>query len=122
MLERTRESSNELGHCSFEDSLVLSNIDWFKALEEEVDPITAAKVKHRGTLAKVIGLVLDYPDHAELLKELHAMLRGSFSKGDFAATLFERLNAGQDLKCPAYITDALTWLSGQLNVTAGETP
>ena len=60
--------------------------------------------------------------HPELLKELHAMLRGSFSKGDFAATLFERLNAGQDLKCPAYITDALTWLSGQLNVTAGETP
>lgn len=115
-------AASEQWPSSFEDSLVLSNIDWFKALEEEVDPITAAKVKHRGTLAKVIGLVLDYPDHAELLKELHAMLRGSFSKGDFAATLFERLNAGQDLKCPAYITDALTWLSGQLNVTAGETP
>lgn len=107
---------------SFEDSLILSNIDWFKALAEETDPITGEKVKHRGTLAKVIGLVLDHSDHGELVKELHAMLRGSFNKGDFAATLFERLNAGQALECPAYITDALTWLSCQLNITAGETP
>ena len=53
-------AASEQWPSSFEDSLVLSNIDWFKALEEEVDPITAAKVKHRGTLAKVIGLVLDY--------------------------------------------------------------
>jgi hypothetical protein len=106
---------------SFEDALVLSNIDWFKALDEEKDPVTGKKEDHRGTLAKVIDLVLDHPDHTELLKELHAMLRGNFSKGDFAATLFERLNAGQALACPAYIADALAWLSGQLNVTAGET-
>lgn len=106
---------------SFEDTLVLSNIDWFKALDEEKDPVTGKKEDHRGTLAKVIDLVLDHPDHTELLKELHAMLRGNFSKGDFAATLFERLNAGQALACPAYIADALAWLSGQLNVTAGET-
>ncbi|MFI0472012.1 AAA family ATPase [Halomonas sp. HMF6819] len=107
---------------SFEDSLVLSNLDWFKALDQEKDPITGNKKDHRGTLGKVMGIVLDNPDHTELLKELHVMLRGNFSKGDFAATLFERLNAGQALECPAYIADALTWLSGQLNVTAGETP
>lgn len=107
---------------SFEDSLVLSNTDWFKALDKETDPVTGKKEVHRGTLAKVIGIVLDNPDHTDLLKELHTMLRGNFSKGDFAATLFERLNAGQALQCPAYINDALTWLSSQLNVTAGETP
>lgn len=107
---------------SFEDSLVLSNIDWFKALDEEKDFATGKKKVHRGTLGKVIDLVLDYPDHAELLKELHTTLHGSFSKGDFAATLFERLNAGQALECPAYIADALAWLSGQLNGTDGETP
>lgn len=107
---------------SFEDALVLSNIDWFKALDKEIDPVTGKKKNHRGTLGKVIGLVLDHPDHTELLKELHAMLRENFSKGDFAATLFERLNAGQALTCPAYIADALTWLGAQLNVTAGETP
>ena len=107
---------------SFEDSLILSNIDWFKALDEEKDVFSGKKKDQRGALGKVIGLVLDHPDHTELLKELHEMLHGNFSKGDFAATLFERLNAGEALACPAYIVDALTWLSDQLNVTAGETP
>ena len=107
---------------SFEDSLVLSNIAWFKALDDEKDPATGMKKNHRGALGKVVGLVLDHPEHSELLRELHAMLRGNFSKGDFAATLFERLNNGQTLACPAYITDALAWLSCQLNAAGGETP
>ncbi|MGM8932911.1 AAA family ATPase [Salinicola halophyticus] len=106
---------------SFEDSLILTNIDWFKELDNERDA-DGKKVKHVGTLNKVLGLVLDHPDHAELLKELHDMLHGSFSKGDFAATLFERLNADANLKCPDYIADALSWLSDQLRVNEGETP
>lgn len=107
---------------SFEDALVLSNIEWFQSLDDERDPATGEKTKHRGALGKVIGLVLDYSDHSELRKELHEMMHGSFSKGDFAATLFERLNAGQDLACPEYIADALTWLSEELTVVDGETP
>ena len=107
---------------SFEDALVLSNVEWFKALDKEADPISGKKTEHRGTLRKVVGLVLDHPEHTELLEELHTMLRGNFSKGDFAATLFERLNKGQALACPIYIADALTWLTDQLNVKAGETP
>lgn len=107
---------------SFEDALVLSNVDWFKALDDETDSLSGEKKTHRGTLGKVIGLVLDHPKHTELLAELHTMLRGNFSKGDFAATLFERLNKGQAVACPAYIADALAWLTGQLNVKAGETP
>lgn len=49
-------------------------------------------------------------------------MHSSFRKGDFAATLFERLNAGAALECPAYIKDALSWLSVELKVNSGETP
>ena len=106
---------------SFEDALVLSNIAWFKKLDEEVDD-KGEKRMHRGALGKVVDLALDHPDHEKLLEALHMMMRGSFSKGDFAATIFERLNAGAALHCPAYIKDALVWLSTELKVTAGETP
>lgn len=113
-------SASDQWPSSFEDALVLSNIDWFKALDDEIDCATGKKRNHRGTLGKVIGLVLDHSEHTELLKELHDMLRGKFSKGDFAATLFERLNNGEALACPIYISDALAWLSDQLTATAGE--
>jgi predicted ATP-dependent endonuclease of OLD family len=105
---------------SFEDALVLSNIDWFRALDEEKDIVSGEKKNHRGALGKVVDLVLDHPDHVELLGQLHTMLHGNFSKGDFAASLFERLNAGETLACPAYIADALGWLSDQLNVSPGD--
>ncbi len=106
---------------SFEDALVLSNIAWFKKLDEEVDE-NGRKIKHRGAIKKVIDVVLDNPDHVNLLEGLHKLMRGSFSKGDFAATIFERLNAGAALDCPGYIKDALTWLNTELKVNAGETP
>ena len=106
---------------SFEDALVLSNIDWFKKLDEEVDD-KGNKRKHRGALGKVIDLVRHHPDHVELVEALHKLMHGSFSKGDFAATIFERLNAGAALDCPGYIKDALAWLSTELKVNAGETP
>lgn len=107
---------------SFEDALVLANLDWFKSLNDELDDATGKKRNHRGTLGKVVGLVLDHADHTELLKELHDMLRGKFSKGDFAATLFERLNNGEALACPTYISDALKWLSEQLSTTVETKP
>ncbi|ALU91505.1 hypothetical protein Hrubri_4360 [Herbaspirillum rubrisubalbicans M1] len=105
---------------SFEDSLILSNIDWFKDLENEVGK-DGKKVTHRGALAKVIGTVKDHPDHGELLEELHRMLRRSFSKGDFAASVFERMEKGARLVCPAYISDALAWLQEQLTSKREET-
>jgi predicted ATP-dependent endonuclease of OLD family len=106
---------------SFEDALVLSNIAWFKKLDEEVDE-KGDKRKHRGALGKVVDLVLDHQDHVALLEALHKLMHGSFSKGDFAATIFERLTAGATLDCPEYIKDALAWLGTELKVTAGETP
>lgn len=105
---------------SFEDALVLSNIAWFKGLDEEKDPASGEKVKHRGTLGKVVGLVVDYPKPAELAQQLHATMHKGFSKGDFAATLFERFNSG-NLACPSYIADALDWLAEQLHATGAAT-
>jgi predicted ATP-dependent endonuclease of OLD family len=103
---------------SFEDALVLSNIAWFSSLDDEKDPASGKKVKHRGTLGKVIGLVVDYPNPAELAQQLHATMHKGFSKGDFAATLFERFNYG-NIACPSYIAEALMWLEEQLH-TPGE--
>ncbi|MCP1574180.1 putative ATP-dependent endonuclease of OLD family [Herbaspirillum rubrisubalbicans] len=113
-------AASEQWPSSFEDSLILSNIDWFKNLENEKDK-DGKKVVYRGALRKVIDIVADHPDHVELLKELHAMLRGSFSKGDFAASIFEHMENGQKLVCPAYIHDALDWLHQQLTAKREET-
>jgi predicted ATP-dependent endonuclease of OLD family len=88
---------------SFEDAFVLTNMDWFKALEGET-----------GALGAAARTVAKNSDPRALNGALHEMLRGSFNKGDFAATLFERLSLGQSLKCPEYISDALTWLQMEL--------
>lgn len=102
---------------SFEDALVLSNIAWFKGLNGEKEPVSGKKTEHRGTLGKVVGLVMDYPNPAELALQLHATMHQGFSKGDFAASLFERFDHG-NLVCPSYIDGALNWLVEQLQ-TAG---
>jgi predicted ATP-dependent endonuclease of OLD family len=106
---------------SFEDALILANIPWFKKLGEMVDD-KGKKKKPKGALGKAVQLVVDHPNHTELLKALHDLMRSSFKKGDFAATLFEMLNAGEALECPGYIKGALTWLSTELKVDAEETP
>lgn len=101
---------------SFEDAVVLSNIAWFKSLDDEKDPTSGKKVQHRGTLGKVVGLVADYPIPAELNQQLHAAMHSGFNKGDFAATLFERFDSGT-LACPSYIAEAFDWLVQQLHAT-----
>jgi hypothetical protein len=57
------------------------------------------------------------PDPAGLNVALHELLRGSFKKGDFAASIFEALCAGKPLQCPGYISDALAWLQEELEPT-----
>lgn len=99
---------------SFEDALVLSNIVQIKVLDEEVDPANGNKIRHRGTLGKVIGLVVDYPQPADLARQLHVTMHNGFRKGDFAATLFERFNS-LNLTCPSYIAEALDWLATEMH-------
>lgn len=101
---------------SFEDSLILSNIEWFKELSEEKE---GKKVKSpTGALGAAASTVAETKTHPELASALHALMHDSFSKGDFAASIFERVAAGESIACPKYIADALAWLQEQLEPSA----
>lgn len=97
---------------SFEDSFVLTNIEWFKTIGNETGEETPEKVT--GPLAAVVDVVLATPDPKELSSQLHALLRDGFGKAEFAATMFERISMGAKVACPGYIADALTWLDKEL--------
>ncbi|MDT4796840.1 AAA ATPase domain protein [compost metagenome] len=95
---------------SFEDSFILTNVDWFKG-----------QVEATGPLGKAAGEAAQHTDRAQLNEALHGMLRDSFKKGDFAATLFEHLSRDTPLQCPHYIADALSWLDSELKpLSVGE--
>lgn len=95
---------------SFEDSLILNNLEWFRAQADATGP-----------LGRTVREVAKHSDLALLNEALHSMLRDSFKKGDFAATIFEHLSLGAPIKCPSYIFDALTWLDSELKpVPLGE--
>ncbi len=103
---------------SFEDSLILTNIDWFKGIDpkkgkKEVEG-EVAPPKLVGALRVVVEIVVAQPDAEGLNRALHAMLRKKFAKAEFAATMFERISLGDKLNCPAYIADSLTWLEKEL--------
>lgn len=103
---------------SFEDSLILANVDWFKAIEQKKGqtPVNGevAPPKLTGPLRVVVETVVATTNQEELCKELHAMLRDKFAKAEFAATMFERISLGDKVICPAYIADALAWLEKEL--------
>lgn len=132
------EASNQWP-TTFEDSLILTNIDWFKELNrqaEEAKTHNKGKGKAQaedddkrkkvrpptGVLATTAKVVASAATHAELLERLHTLMHGSFNKGDFAASIFERIAAGSDVICPKYIADALTWLQDELDPDKGVTP
>lgn len=100
---------------SFEDSLVLTNMPWFKALMEgkadddgvEIEPPT-------GALGSVARAAAEAGSVAEMVKALHTVMHGSLRKGEFAASIFERLSSDEPVVCPKYIADALAWLQAQL--------
>ena len=92
---------------SFEDAFILTNLDWFRARTGE-----------KGAVGSAIREVNKHSDQGLLNEALHELLHGDFNKGDFAATIFERLSAGEQIQCPAYISDALVWLQQELEPTA----
>ncbi|WP_414615692.1 AAA family ATPase [Stenotrophomonas muris] len=100
---------------SFEDSLVLTSMPWFKALMEgkadddgvEIEPPT-------GALGSVARAAAEAGSVAEMVKALHTVMHGSLRKGEFAASIFERLSSDEPVVCPKYIADALAWLQAQL--------
>lgn len=103
---------------TFEDSLILTNIPWFKKLMEEKVDNDGLKVKPpQGALGSVATRVADAESITDLLGALHKLMRGSFKKGDFAASIFEMISAEEQVVCPKYIADALDWLQTQLEPT-----
>jgi predicted ATP-dependent endonuclease of OLD family len=100
---------------SFEDSLILSNMEWFKDLSKDKEDKDGKKIKPpTGALGAAASMVADAKTHPELANALHALMHDSFSKGDFAASIFEKVAAGETIACPKYIADALEWLQAQL--------
>ncbi|MDD1139655.1 AAA family ATPase [Pseudomonas sp. TNT2022 ID233] len=101
---------------TFEDSLVLKNIPWFKSLMSEKVDAEGNKVKPpKGALGSVARRVVEHEGFSDLLSSLHKLMHGSFDKGDFAASIFEMIAVDEPISCPKYIADALEWLQIQLD-------
>ena len=100
---------------SFEDSLVLTNIPWFKGLmEEKVDEDGEEVEPPIGALGAVARAAANAGNVAELVEALHKVMHSSLNKGELAASIFEKLSADEPVVCPKYIADALAWLQEQL--------
>jgi predicted ATP-dependent endonuclease of OLD family len=103
---------------TFEDSLVLTNLPWFGSLMEEKQDENGQPIKPpTGALGSVARRVARETDVSTLLDSLHALMHGSFDKGDFAASIFEMVSLDETIECPSYIANALTWLQTQLEPT-----
>lgn len=100
---------------TFEDSLILTNLPWFKSLMDEKVDASGTKIDPpKGALGSVAKRVVDEASIPDLLSSLHKLMHGSFNKGDFAASIFEHVSADAPVECPKYIADALDWLQTQL--------
>lgn len=101
---------------TFEDSLVLTNMAWFKGLlDEKVDDDGVKIEPPKGALGSVATRVADAASIPDLLGALHKLMHDSFNKGDFAASIFEMVSTEEPVVCPKYIADALDWLQKQLD-------
>ena len=101
---------------TFEDSLILQNISWFKGLMDEKFDDDGNKIgPPKGALGSVARRVANCENIPDLLAALHTLMHGSFNKGDFAASIFEMIATEEPIACPKYITDALEWLEVQLD-------
>jgi predicted ATP-dependent endonuclease of OLD family len=100
---------------SFEDSLVLTNMPWFNGLmEEKVDDDGVEIDPPTGALGSVAKAAADAGSVAEMVAALHTVMHSSLNKGEFAASIFEKLSSDEPVACPKYIADALAWLQAQL--------
>ncbi|OOW77619.1 hypothetical protein Xclt_19960 [Xanthomonas axonopodis pv. clitoriae] len=90
-------------------------MNWFKGLMEEklgddgleVEPPT-------GALGSVAKAAADAGTVGEMVTALHKVMHNSLNKGEFAASVFEKLSSDEPVACPKYIVDALAWLQTQL--------
>ncbi|EEY46254.1 AAA family ATPase [Vibrio mimicus] len=107
--------ANNCWPSTFEDSLVLTNVSWFKGLMDEKFDENGVEIEvPKGALGSVAKKAVETEDFQQLLSELHSLMHSSFNKGDFSASIFELVSSGEDIECPGYIANALTWLQKQL--------
>lgn len=86
---------------TFEDSIILSNLSWFKGLMKEKSDIEGKKFKPpKGALGSVARSVAGQENISQLLSDLHTLMHGSFNKGDFAASIFEKIATEEQIACP----------------------
>lgn len=105
---------------TFEDSLVLTNLPWFKGLmDEKFDEDGEELEAPSGALGSVAQRAAEAGSAPELLEALHKLMHSSFDKGNFAANVFELVSSGEPVVCPKYIADALDWLQAQLEPNQG---
>jgi predicted ATP-dependent endonuclease of OLD family len=109
------ESAASCWPSTFEDSLVLTNLQWFRGLTAERNDANGQPIKPpSGALGSVAKRVAEEKDVPSLLGALHILMHGSFDKGDFAASIFEMVSLKEPIACPEYISNALSWLQTQL--------
>lgn len=107
--------ANNCWPSTFEDSLVLTNVSWFKGLMDEKFDKNGVEIEvPKGALGSVAKKAVEAKDCQQLLSELHSLMHSSFNKGDFSASIFELVSSGEDIECPKYIANALIWLQKQL--------
>lgn len=100
---------------SFEDSLVLTNMPWFRGLmDEKIDGDGVEVDPPTGALGSVAKAVAEAESVAEMVAALHKVMHNSLDKGEFATSIFEKLSSDEPVACPKYIADALVWLQAQL--------
>lgn len=100
---------------TFEDSLILTNMAWFKGLMDERFDESGVEIETpKAALGSVARRAAEARNAPELLGELHTLMHKSFDKGGFAASIFEMISSDEPVVCPKYIADALTWLQMQL--------
>lgn len=100
---------------SFEDSLVLTNMRWFKSLMEDKTDEDGVEIElPTGALGSVAKAAAEAGSVAEMVGALHKVMHNSLNKGEFAASIFEKLSSDEPVVCPKYIADALAWLQAQL--------
>ena len=88
---------------------------WFKGLmEEKVDDDGIEIEQPTGALGSVAKAAADAGSVAEMVAALHKVMHSSLNKGEFAASIFEKLSSDEPVACPKYIADALAWLQAQL--------
>ena len=67
-----------------------------------------------GALGSVAKAAAEAGSVAEMVGALHKVMHNSLNKGEFAASIFEKLSSDEPVVCPKYIADALAWLQAQL--------